>query len=223
MPVVNVGNIRITTTFKSSITYTKTGEMRRNMYMYTSYRNTATGRTATAADLKKAGIVHRQAPMVKLTQENAEFLFNKAMRAEAGEIKAKNFANLIGSKTYGMPTSAQQQQFKDALKKMFKDANPSDAELAEWNDMIDMMTPEECQQFYEQYHSDLKPGFTGYKSKWSTLDEDSMARYTGKDPGEVAAAKQNRDEMRPRLLNAARQFLQDRGKLQRTLDDYATA
>ena len=57
MPAVNVGSIRITTTFKTQIRYTKTGEMRRDTYMYTSYRNTATGKTATAADLKAAGII----------------------------------------------------------------------------------------------------------------------------------------------------------------------
>lgn len=221
MPAVNVGNIRITTTFKTQIRYTKTGEMRRDTYMYTSYRNTATGKTATAADLKAAGIKNRQAPMVKLTQENSEFLFNKAMRAEAGEIKAKNFANLVGSKTYGMPTSAQQQQFKDALKKMFKDANPSDGELAEWNDMIDRMTPEEAQEFYERYQRDLSPGFKGYHSHWSTTDSDPMGRYTGADQGLVARQKANRDEMRPRLLNAAGTFLRDKGKLQTTLDAFA--
>lgn len=223
MPGVDVGNIRITTTFKSRLRYTKTGEMRRDTYMYTSYRNTATGKTATTAELKAVGIKRRQAPSVKLTPENTSFLFNKAMRAEAGEISGKNFANLLGSKTFGMPTSKQQQQFKDALKAMFKSANPSAEELAEWNHMIDRMTPEEAQEFYERYQRDLSPGFKGYHSHWSTTDSDPMGRYTGADQGLVARQKANRDEMRPRLLNAAKQFLQDRGKLQRTLDDYATA
>ena len=221
MPVVNVGNIRITTTFKTDIRYTPTGQMKRDVYMYTSYRNTATGRTASAADLKKAGIRNRQAPRVKLTPENADFLFNKAMRAEAGEIGARNFANVLGSKTYGMPTSAQQQQFKDALKNMFKSANPSDAELQEWNDLVDRMTPEEAQEFYERYQRDLSPGFKGYHSKWSTIDSDPMGRYTGVDKALAAQQKENRDEMRPRLLGAARSFLTDKGKLQTTLDAYA--
>lgn len=220
MPVVNVGNIRITTTFKTDIRYTPTGQMKRDVYMYTSYRNTATGRTASAADLKKAGVKNRQAPRVKLTSENADFLFNKAMRAEAGEIGARNFANVLGSKTYGMPTSAQQQQFKDALKKMFKASNPSDAELQEWNDMVDRMTPEEAQEFYEKYQRDLSPGFKGYHSHWSTIDSDPMGRYTGTDKGLAAKQKENRDEMRPRLLGAARSFLTDKGKLQTTLDAY---
>lgn len=221
MPAVNVGNIRITTTFKTQIRYTKTGEMRRDTYMYTSYRNTATGKTATAADLKAAGIKRRQAPSVKLTPENADFLFNKAMRAEAGEISGRNFANVLGSKTYGMPTSKQQQQFKDALKDMFKSSNPSAEELQEWNDMIDRMTPEEAQEFYERYQRDLSPGFKGYHSHWSTTDSDPMTRYTGADQGLVARQKANRDEMRPRLLNAAGTFLRDKGKLQTTLDAFA--
>lgn len=221
MPAVNVGNIRITTTFKTQIRYTKTGEMRRDTYMYTSYRNTATGKTATAAELKAAGIKRRQAPSVKLTPENADFLFNKAMRAEAGEISGKNFANVLGSKTYGMPTSKQQQQFKDALKDMFKSSNPSAEELQEWNDMIDRMTPEEAQEFYERYQRDLSPGFKGYHSHWSTTDSDPMGRYTGADQGLVARQKANRDEMRPRLLNAAGTFLRDKGKLQTTLDAFA--
>lgn len=220
MPVVNVGNIRITTTFKTDIRYTKTGQMKRDVYMYTSYRNTATGRTASAADLKKAGVKNRQAPRVKLTNENADFLFGKAMRAEAGEIGARNFANVLGSKTYGMPTSAQQQQFKDALKQMFKSSNPSADELAEWEDLIDRMTPEEAQEFYERYQRDLSPGFKGYHSHWSTVDSDPMGRYTGADQGAVARQKANRDEMRPRLLGAARSFLTDKGKLQTTLDAY---
>ena len=221
MPAVNVGNIRITTTFKTQIRYTKTGEMRRDTYMYTSYRNTATGKTATAADLKAAGIKRRQAPSVKLTPENADFLFNKAMRAEAGEISGHNFANVLGSKTYGMPTSKQQQQFKDALKDMFKSSNPSAEELQEWNDMIDRMTLEEAQEFYERYQRDLSPGFKGYHSHWSTTDSDPMGRYTGADQGLVARQKANRDEMRPRLLNAAGTFLRDKGKLQTTLDAFA--
>ena len=75
MPAVTVGNIRITTTFKTQIRYTRTGQMKTDTYMYTSYRNTATGKTATAADLKAAGIKRRQAPSVKLTPENASFLF----------------------------------------------------------------------------------------------------------------------------------------------------
>lgn len=221
MPAVNVGNIRITTTFKTQIRYTKAGEMRRDTYMYTSYRNTATGKTATAAELKAAGIKRRQAPSVKLTPENADFLFNKAMRAEAGEISGRNFANVLGSKTYGMPTSKQQQQFKDALKDMFKSSNPSAEELQEWNDMIDRMTPEEAQEFYERYQRDLSPGFKGYHSHWSTTDSDPMGRYTGADQGLVARQKANRDEMRPRLLNAAGTFLRDKGKLQTTLDAFA--
>lgn len=221
MPAVNVGNIRITTTFKTQIRYTKTGEMRRDTYMYTSYRSTATGKTATATELKAAGIKHRQAPSVKLTPENADFLFNKAMRAEAGEISGRNFANVLGSKTYGMPTSKQQQQFKDALKQMFKSSNPSAEELQEWEDMIDRMTPEEAQEFYERYQRDLSPGFKGYHSHWSTTDSDPMGRYTGADQGLVARQKANRDEMRPRLLNAAGTFLRDKGKLQTTLDAFA--
>ena len=221
MPAVNVGSIRITTTFKTQIRYTKTGEMRRDTYMYTSYRNTATGKTATAAELKAAGIKRRQAPSVKLTPENADFLFNKAMRAEAGEISGRNFANVLGSKTYGMPTSKQQQQFKDALKDMFKSSNPSAEEQAEWDDMIDRMTPEEAQEFYERYQRDLSPGFKGYHSHWSTIDSDPMKRYTGADKGLVARQKANRDEMRPRLLNAAGTFLRDKGKLQTTLDAFA--
>ena len=56
MPTVNIGNIRVTTTFKTQIRYTKTGQMKRDTYMYTSYRNAATGKTATAADLKSEGI-----------------------------------------------------------------------------------------------------------------------------------------------------------------------
>ena len=221
MPVVNVGNIRITTTFKTDIRYTPTGQMKRDVYMYTSYRNTATGRTASAADLKKAGIRNRQAPRVKLTSENADFLFNKAMRAEAGEIGAKNFANVLGSKTYGMPTSAQQQQFKEALKKMFKSSNPSDDELQEWNDLVDRMTPEEAQEFYEKYQRDLSPGFKGYHSQWSTIDSEPTARYTGATQDIVSKQKKNRDEMRPRLLEAASRFLTEKGKLQTTLDAYA--
>jgi nitrate reductase assembly molybdenum cofactor insertion protein NarJ len=221
MPAVNVGNIRITTTFKTQIRYTKTGEMRRDTYMYTSYRNTATGKTATTAELKAAGIKRRQAPSVKLTPENADFLFNKAMRAEAGEISGRNFANVLGSKTYSMPTSKQQQQFKDALKDMFKSSNPSAEELQEWNDMIDRMTPEEAQEFYERYHRDLSPGFKGYHSHWSTTDSDPMGRYTGADQGLAARQKANRDEMRPRLLNAAGTFLRDKGKLQTTLNAFA--
>lgn len=221
MPAVNVGNIRITTTFKTRLSYTKTGEMRRDTYMYTSYRNTATGKTATAAELKAVGIKRRQAPGVKLTPENTSFLFNKAMRAEAGEIGGRNFANLLGSKTYGMPTSKQQQQFKDALKDMFKSSNPSAEELAEWEDMIDRMTPEEAQEFYERYQRDLSPGFKGYHSHWSTTDSDPMGRYTGADEGLAAKQKANRDEMRPRLLNAAGTFLRDKGKLQTNLDAFA--
>ena len=221
MPAVTVGNIRITTTFKTQIRYTRTGAMKTDTYMYTSYRNTVTGKTATAADLKAAGIKRRQAPSVKLTPENASFLFNKAMRAEAGEIGGRNFANVLGSKTYGMPTSAQQQQFKDALKNMFKSSNPSAEELAEWEDLIDRMTPEEAQEFYERYQRDLSPGFKGYHSHWSTVDSDPMSRYTGADQGVVARQKANRDEMRPRLLGAARSFLTDKGRLQTTLDAYA--
>lgn len=221
MPAVTVGNIRITTTFKTQIRYTKTGAMKTDTYMYTSYRNTATGKTATAADLKAAGIKRRQAPSVKLTPENASFLFNKATRAEAGEIGGRNFANVLGSKTYGMPTSAQQQQFKDALKQMFKSSNPSADELAEWEDLIDRMTPEEAQEFYERYQRDLSPGFKGYHSHWSTVDSDPMSRYTGADRGVVARQKANRDEMRPRLLGAARSFLTDKGRLQTTLDTFA--
>lgn len=221
MPTVNIGNIRVTTTFKTQIRYTKTGQMKRDTYMYTSYRNTATGKTATAADLKAAGIKRRQAPSVKLTPENANFLFNKAMRAEAGEIGAKNFANVLGSKTFGMPTTKQQEQFKSALKDMFKSSNPSAEELQEWNRMIDKMTPEEAQEFYERYQRDLSPGFKGYHSHWSTTDSDPMGRYTGADPGTVAIQKANRDEMRPRLLNAAGSFLRDKGKLQTTMDAYA--
>lgn len=220
MPTVNVANIRIYTTFKTRTRYTKTGAMKTDTYMYTSYRNTATGKTATTAELKAVGIKRRQAPSVKLTPENTSFLFNKAMRAEAGEISAKNFANLLGSKTYGMPTAAQQQQFKDALKKMFKSSNPSSEELQEWNDMIDRMTPEEAQEFYERYQRDLSPGFKGYHSHWSTTDSDPMSRYTGADPGTVAIQKANRDEMRPRLLNAARSFLRDKGKLQTTMNAF---
>ena len=64
MPAVTVGGIRITTTFKTQIRYTRTGQMKTDTYMYTSYRNTATGKTATAADLKAAGIKRRQAPSV---------------------------------------------------------------------------------------------------------------------------------------------------------------
>ena len=221
MPTVNIGNIRVTTTFKTQIRYTKTGQMKRDTYMYTSYRNTATGKTATAADLKAVGIKRRQAPSVKLTPENANFLFNKALRAEAGEIGAKNFANVLGSKTFGMPTTKQQQQFKDALKQMFKSSNPSAEELAEWNRMIDKMTPEEAQEFYERYQRDLSPGFKGYHSHWSTTDSDPMSRYTGADLGTVAIQKANRDEMRPRLLNAAGSFLRDKGKLQTTMDAFA--
>lgn len=221
MPTVNIGNIRVTTTFKTQIRYTKTGQMKRDTYMYTSYRNTATGKTATAADLKAVGIKRRQAPSVKLTPENANFLFNKAMRAEASEIGGKNFANVLGSKTFGMPTTRQQQQFKDALKDMFKSSNPSAEELAEWNRMIEQMTPEEAQEFYERYQRDLSPGFKGYHSHWSTTDSDLMSRYTGADPGTVAIQKANRDEMRPRLLNAAGSFLRDKGKLQTTMDAYA--
>ena len=221
MPTVNIGNIRVTTTFKTQIRYTKTGQMKRDTYMYTSYRNTATGKTATAADLKAVGIKRRQAPSVKLTPENANFLFNKAMRAEGGEIGAKNFANVLGSKTFGMPTTKQQEQFKSALKDMFKSSNPSAEELQEWNDMIDKMTPEEAQEFYERYQRDLSPGFKGYHSHWSTTDSDPMSRYTGADPGTVAIQKANRDEMRPRLLNAAGSFLRDKGKLQTTMDAYA--
>ena len=221
MPTVNIGNIRVTTTFKTQIRYTKTGQMKRDTYMYTSYRNTATGKTATAADLKGVGIKRRQAPSVKLTPENANFLFNKAMRAEGGEIGAKNFANVLGSKTFGMPTTKQQEQFKSALKDMFKSSNPSAEELQEWNDMIDKMTPEEAQEFYERYQRDLSPGFKGYHSHWSTTDSDPMSRYTGADPGTVAIQKANRDEMRPRLLNAAGSFLRDKGKLQTTMDAYA--
>ena len=220
MPAVNVGNIRITTTFKTQTRYTKTGMMVTDNYMYTSYRNTATGKTATAADLKAVGIKRRQAPGVKLTPENADFLFNKAMRAEAGEISGRNFANVLGSKTYGMPTSKQQQQFKDALKDMFKSSNPTAEELAEWEDMIDRMTPEEAQEFYERYQRDLSPGFKGYHSHWSTVDSDPMGRYTGTDQGLVARQKANRDEMRPRLLNAAGTFLRDKSKLQTTLDAF---
>ena len=221
MPTVNIGNIRVTTTFKTQIRYTKTGQMKRDTYMYTSYRNTATGKTATATDLKAVGIKRRQAPSVKLTPENANFLFNKAMRAEAGEIGAKNFANVLGSKTFGMPTTKQQQQFKDALKDMFKSSNPSAEELQEWNRMIDQMTPEESQEFYERYQRDLSPGFKGYHSHWSTTDSDPMSRYTGADPSTVAIQKANRDEMRPRLLNAAGSFLRDKGKLQTTMDAFA--
>ena len=221
MPRVDVGNIRITTTFKTRLRYTKTGEMRSDTYMYTSYHNTATGKTATTAELKAVGIKRRQAPSVKLTPENTSFLFSKAMRAEAGEISAKNFANLLGSKTYGMPTSKQQQQFKDALKDMFKSSNPSAEELAEWNRMIDKMTPEEAQEFYERYQRDLSPGFRGYHSHWSATDSDPMSRYTGADRGLVARQKANRDEMRPRLLNAAGTFLRDKGKLQTTMDAFA--
>lgn len=231
MPAVQVGNIRIVTTFKSSMKYTKTGELKRDMYMYTSYRNTATGKTATAAELKAAGIKNRQAPAVKLTSENAEFLFNRAMRAEAGEIKAKNFANLIGSKTFGLPTTEQQKQFKDALKSMFKNANPSAEELAEWEDAIDSMTPEEAQEFYERYQRDIAPGFKGYHSRWTTIDTDPMASGTAEDvranyrrmqqidAGVVGTMKANRDTVRPKLLNAARNFLRDKGKT--TLDDFA--
>lgn len=221
MPAVTVGNIRITTTFKTQIRYTRAGQMKTDTYMYTSYRNTATGKTATAADLKAAGIKRRQAPSVKLTPENASFLFNKAVRAEAGEIGGRNFANVLGSKTYGMPTSAQQQQFKDALKQMFKSSNPSAEELAEWEDLIDRMTPEEAQEFYERYQRDLSPGFKGYHSHWSTVDSDPMDRYTGADQGVVARQKANRDEMRPRLLGAVRSFLADKGRLQTTLDAFA--
>lgn len=229
MPVVRVGNIKITTTFKTSTRYTKDGRMVTERYMYTSYRNTATGRYATAADLKAAGIKNRQAPSVKLTGENASFLFNRAMRAEAGEIKAKNFANLIGSRSFGVPTSKQQQQFKDALKDMFRSSNPSDEELAEWEAMIDDMTPEECQEFYERYQRDLAPGFKGYHSRWTTIDTDPMANataddvmrnYRAMDRGMVARQKGNRDVMRPKMLNAARTFLKDKGKLQRTLDEF---
>ncbi len=220
MPRVDVGNIRITTTFKTRLRYTKTGDMRRDTYMYTSYRNTATGKTATTAELKAAGIKRRQAPSVKLTPENTSFLFNKAMRAEAGEISGRNFANLLGSKTYGMPTSAQQQQFKHALKDMFISSNPSSEEMQEWNDMIDRMTPEEAQEFYERYQRDLSPGFKGYHSHWSTTDSDPMGRYTGADQGLVARQKANRDEIRPRLLGAARSFLTDKGRLQTTLDTF---
>lgn len=221
MPAVNVGNIRITATFKIRSWYTRTGQMKTDTYMYTSYRNTATGKTATAADLKAAGIKHRQAPGVKLTSENAGFLFNKAARAEAGEISGRSFANILGSKTYGLSTSAQQQQFKDALNAMFKSSNPSAEELAEWEDLIDSMTSEEAQEFYDRYQRDLSPGFKGYHSHWSTIDSDPMGRYTGADQGAAAHQKANRDEMRPRLLGAARGFLNDKGRLQTTLDTYA--
>lgn len=193
--------------------------MVRSRYMYTSYRNTVTGKTANAADLKAAGIKRRQAPGVKLTPENATYLFNKATRAEAGEISGRNFANLLGSESFGMPTSKQQQQFKDALKDMFRSSNPSAEELAEWEGMIDRMTPEEAQEFYERYQRDLSPGFKGYHSHWSTTDSDPMARYTGADKGLVARQKANRDEIRPRLLNAAGTFLRDKGK-QTILDNF---
>ena len=48
-----------------------------------------------------------------------------------------------------------------------------------------------------------------------------MRRYTGADQGVLARQKANRDEMRPRLLGAARSFLTDKGRLQTTLDAFA--
>lgn len=222
MPSVTVGNIRIVTTFKSGIKYTKTGEMVTENFVYTSYRNLDTGRTATTAELNAVGIKNRQRPSVKLSNDNAEFLFNKALRAEAGEIKAKHYANLLGSKTYGLPTDEQFEQFKDALKSMFKDANPSAEELEEWNAMVDSMTSLECQQFYDRYQRDIRKGFKGYHSTWTTIDTDDMGAATADQVREnyrrqaeaeevIELQKVNRDTTRPKLMDALRSFLQDKG------------
>lgn len=219
MPAVTVGNIRITTTFKTGVKYDKSGRMEVDKYMYTSYRNLETGKTATAADLKAAGIKNRQRPAVKLTQENSSYLFNKAQRAEAGEIEAKNFANLLGSKSFGLPTGEQQKQFKDALKNMFKSSNPTDEELAEWNTIVDNLTPEECQEFYQRYQTQLKPGFKGYSSQWSTIGDDDMGRYTGRDLSQVELRSRNASTVRRQILNAGRSFIRDKGR-QSVLDEF---
>lgn len=232
MPIITVGNIRITTTFKSGIRYNKKGEMVSDNWMYVSYRNLQTGKTATNAELAEAGIKHRQRPAVKLTDENADFLFNRAIRAEAGELKPKNYANLLGSKSFGVPTSEQTAQYKDALKKMFEDSNPSEEEQEKWNAMVDSMTEQEVKQFYDRYQRDINKGFKGYHSKWLTTDTDEMTSATTKDVLENYKAqsevdsrdiaklqKVNRDTIRPKLMNALESFLRDKGK-QSTLDRF---
>lgn len=217
MPIINIGNIRITTTFKTSLKYGKSGALERTTYLHTSYMNTATKKTASNADLAKVGIRKRQAPTVKLTEENADFLFTRAMRAEAGEISGKNFGNLLSSPSFGMNTEAQKIQFQQALKDMFLSSNPSESELREWSEMIDSMTPDECQEFYQRYQKDLKAGFSGYHSTWSSTDSDPLRKWTGRSSSALELQKKNRDEIRPRLLNAASSFLKSKGR-QMTLD-----
>lgn len=230
LPSVTVGNIRITTTFKSLLRVGKSGSMVTDSYMYVSYRNLETGRTATTADLRKAGIKNRQRPTVKLTPENVDFLFQRAMAAESGQINPKRYANLLGAPSFGVPTSIQEQQFKDALKAMFDSANPSQDEKTQWDAMVDLMTPKECQEFYQRYKRDLAPGFKGYHSVWSTTDVDGMVTLTASDIKQyyrtqaearnlAALQKANRDAVRPKLLDAARRFLRDLGK-QSKLDQY---
>lgn len=220
---VIVGNVSVETTFTSKTYYDKSGQLRRERYMHTTYRNIDTGRIASNADLAEVGIKHRQAANVKLTSENASFLFRRAERAERGDIKPKSFANLIGSKTFGVPDREQMRQFKDALRTMFEKSNPSEEELARWNELIDKMTPEECQRFYEQHQRALDRGFEGYRSKWTNLDRDAMPSatrqavldsYNGGDMSNVIATqKANRDTVRAELLPAAENFLKSIGKL----------
>lgn len=214
MVSVRIGNIRITQSFARKQRYTKEGRLVFDTTVRTIYQDVRTGRTATAAQLAEAGIRKRAAPSMKLTPENAQFLFQKAQRAEAGAITAKGYAGLIASKTFSLPTAEQQKQFKDALITMFGKTNPSEDELKEFKELIDQLSPEECQEFFQRHQRVLDEGFAGYHSNWSTLDRENMPKvdsktYTGNmEPFEIQRI--NRDTARPKILNAARAFVAEK-------------
>jgi len=220
MPAVTVGNIRVSVTFHSRLTYNKQGRMVAEKTMTTSYFNATTRRAATKEEIHAAGIKNIQKRNVKLTEENAGFLFNKTKRAAEGELDPKHYANLIGSKSYGIPTEQQKQQFKDALIKMFADANPTDEEMNEWEALVEGMTPDDCQEFFQRYQTQLRPGFRGYQSGWITIDKDPMSKYTGKDQEEVALRSRNSATVRQQLLSAIREFVRTTPMVQKHLDDY---
>lgn len=214
MPSFLVGKIKVNITFHSRLTYDKSGRMVSEKTMTTTYFNAATRKAATKDEIRAAGIKNIQKRNVKLTPENASYLMDRAQRVARGELKEKNFANLIGSKTYGLPTEQQLAQFRDALNAMFKSTNPTEAEWQKWVTMISKLSPQECQEFYIRHQSTLKPGFTGYSSNWTSVGNEPMQTYDPLRDGDVNAWK-NREAASTRraLLDALQQFLKSKGQM----------
>ena len=199
------GDVRVYVSFETWIN-NKTGM--REQFMNVAYKNVKTGKRATAKDLEKAGI-RKQKARVQLTTENADYVFNMVERAAKGEITPSRAIGAIGSKTLGMKTVDQVEQFRDSLKKMFKSTNPTDAELAEFTEFVDSLDTRQLESFYIQNSKDLKPGFKGYNSEWKSLgadDEYEILADPRSQQGVLQARSARTEYAKGRILKAARSF-----------------